>query len=170
MVTELLAFSQVMEDNEKLKRENCDLNLITASLVYGSQESQRKPGIETDFQEVSLPPMNLDRGKITFALQQIIENAYKFSSELGTVTISLFNGGDYACVLVSDSGVGMAQEEIPKVFEKFYQIDPHNTGQVKGFGLGLFYAREFIHLHGGSISMDSEPGLGTTVTVSIPFE
>ncbi len=170
MVTELLAFSQVMEGDEKLKREPCDLNMITASIVYGSKEAQQKPGIETDFQEVMLPVMNLDRVKIAFALQQIIENAYKFSSEVGIVTISLFNGGDYACVLVSDSGVGMAREEVPKVFEKFYQIDPHNTGQIKGFGLGLFYAREFIHLHGGSISMDSEPGLGTTVTVMIPFQ
>jgi signal transduction histidine kinase len=170
MVTELLAFSQVMEGDEKLKREACDLNMIAASIVYGSKEAQRKPAIETDFQEVMLPVMNLDRVKIAFALQQIIENAYKFSSELGAVSISLFNGGEYACVLVSDSGVGMSRDEIPKVFEKFYQIDPHNTGQVKGFGLGLFYAREFIHLHGGSISMDSEPGLGTTVTVMIPFQ
>jgi signal transduction histidine kinase len=114
--------------------------------------------------------MSLDRAKITFALQQIIDNAYKFSSDLGTVSISLFNGGDKVCVLVSDSGVGIPREEISKVFEKFYQIDPHNTGQVRGFGLGLFYAREFIHQHGGSISIDSEPGLGTTVTVTVPVQ
>ncbi|MDA8431266.1 MAG: response regulator [Geobacteraceae bacterium] len=170
MVTDLLTFSQVMEGSERLNREACDLNLITASAVYASQESQRKPGIETDFQEIVLPAMNLDRAKITFALQQIIDNAYKFSSELGTVSISLFNGGDHVCVVVSDSGVGIPPEEIPKVFEKFYQIDPHNTGQVRGFGLGLFYAREFIHQHGGTISMDSEPGLGTTVTVSLPMQ
>jgi signal transduction histidine kinase len=170
MVSELLTFSQIMEKNEGLNREPCDLNLITASIVYGSQEVQSKPGIETDFQEVVLPALNLDRVKITFALQQIIENAYKFSSELGTISISLFNGGDQVCVLVSDSGVGMPREEIPKVFEKFYQIDPHNTGQVRGFGLGLYYAREFVHQHGGSINMDSEPGLGTTVTVTLPLQ
>lgn len=170
MVSDLLTFSQVMEGNTGLNREPCDLNLITASVVYGSQEAQGKHGIETDFQEVLLPSMNLDRAKITFALQQIVDNAYKFSGELGTVSISLFNGGDNVCVLVSDSGVGMPREEIPKVFEKFYQIDPHNTGQVRGFGLGLFYAREFIHQHGGSISMDSEPGLGTTVTITLPLQ
>src|SRR5512133_888893 len=170
MVTELLNFSQVMEGSKGLNRELCDLNLITASVLYGSQESQRKPGIETDFQEVLLPAMNVDKVKITFALQQIIDNAYKFSSELGTVSISLYNGGDHICILVSDSGVGMSREEIPKVFEKFYQIDPHNTGQIRGFGLGLYYAREFIHQHGGSISMDSEPGLGTTVTVTLPLQ
>jgi signal transduction histidine kinase len=170
MVTDLLTFSQVMEGSEGLNREPCDLNLITASAVYGSQAAQTKPGIETEFHEIELPEMNLDRVKISFALQQIIENAYKFSSEIGTVSISLFNDGDNICVLVSDSGVGIPREEIPKVFEKFYQIDPHNTGQVRGFGLGLFYAREFIHQHGGRISMDSEPGLGTTVTVTLPLQ
>lgn len=170
MVTDLLTFSQVMEGNAGLNRVPCDLNLIAASVVYGSQEAQSKPGIETDFQEVVLPAMNLDRVKITFALQQIIDNAYKFSGELGTVSISLFKGDDNVCILVSDSGVGIPGEEIPKVFEKFYQIDPYNTGQVRGFGLGLFYAREFIQQHGGSISLDSEPGLGTTVTITLPLQ
>jgi signal transduction histidine kinase len=56
------------------------------------------------------------------------------------------------------------------VFEKFYQIDPGNTGQVRGFGLGLFYAREFIRVHGGGINLDSQPGFGATVTVMLPMQ
>ena len=170
MVSDLLAFSQVMEGGGGLQREPCDLNLIVASIVHGSQEAQNKPAIETDFHEVPLPPLNLDRKKITFALQQIIENAYKFSGEVGNVSISLLDAGDNVCVLVSDTGVGLPREEIPKVFEKFYQIDPGNTGQVRGFGLGLFYAREFIRLHGGSVNLDSQPGLGATVTVMLPMQ
>lgn len=169
MVNDLLAFSQVMEVGG-LQREPCDLNLIVAAILHGSQEAQSKPGIETDFHEVPLPELQLDRKKITFALRQIIENAYKFSGAVGHVSISLLDADDHACVLVSDSGVGIPQEEIPKVFEKFYQIDPGNTGQVRGFGLGLFYAREFIRLHGGSINMDSQPGLGATVTVMLPMQ
>lgn len=171
MVSDLLAFSQVMEGSEAvLQREPCDLNLIVVSLLHGSQEACNKPGIETDYQDVPLPLLNLDRKKITFALQQIIENAYKFSGEEGQVSIALHNGGDSVRVLVSDTGVGIPADEIPKVFEKFYQIDPGNTGQVRGFGLGLFYAREFIRLHGGAINMDSQPGQGVTVTVSLPLQ
>lgn len=171
MVSDLLAFSQVMEGNGSgLQREPCDLNLIVAGVVHGSQEAQSKPGIETEFHEVPLPSLNLDRKKITFALHQIIENAYKFSSEVGHVSISLLDAGDHVCVLVSDTGVGIPRDEIPKVFEKFYQIDPGNTGQVRGFGLGLFYAREFVRLHGGTINLDSQPGLGVTVTVMLPVQ
>ena len=171
MVSDLLAFSQVMEGGAAgLQREPCDLNLIVAAVVHGSQEAHSKPGIETDFNEVPLPLLNLDRKKISFALQQIIENAYKFSGEVGNVSISLLDGGDNVCVLVSDTGVGIPDDEIHKVFEKFYQIDPGNTGQVRGFGLGLFYAREFVRLHGGSVNMDSQPGLGVTVTVMLPLQ
>jgi signal transduction histidine kinase len=170
MVSDLLAFSQVMEGWEGLQREPCDLNRIVAAVVHGSQEAKSKPGIETDFNEVQLPPLSLDRKKITFALQQIIENAYKFSGEVGHVSISLSDADGHVCILVSDSGIGIPRDEIPKVFEKFYQIDPGNTGQVRGFGLGLYYAREFIRLHGGSINMDSQPGLGVTVTVMLPMQ
>lgn len=171
MVSDLLVFSQVMDGGAAgLQREPCDLNLVVAAVVHGSQEAQNKPGIETDFNEVPLPLLNLDRKKISFALQQIIENAYKFSGEVGNVSISLLDGGDNVCVLVSDTGVGIPDDEIHKVFEKFYQIDPGNTGQVRGFGLGLFYAREFVRLHEGSINMDSQPGLGVTVTVMLPLQ
>ena len=170
MVSDLLVFSQVMEGGEGLQLEPCDLNLIVAAIVHGSQEAQNKPAIETFFHEVPLPLIRLDRKKITFALQQIIDNAYKFSGEVGHVSISLIDAGDNVCVLVSDTGVGLSLDEIHKVFEKFYQIDPGNTGQVRGFGLGLFYAREFIRLHGGTVSLDSQPGLGATVTVMLPMQ
>ena len=171
MVSELLAFSQVMEGGEEgLKREPSDLNMIVSGIIHGSREAQNKPGIETDFHEVELPPLNIDRKKITFALQQIIENAYKFSGDVGHVSISILDGSDSVCVLISDTGIGIPGDEIPKVFEKFYQIDPGNTGQVRGFGLGLFYAREFVRLHGGTIAMDSQPGLGVTVTVTLPVQ
>lgn len=71
---------------------------------------------------------------------------------------------------MTDSGIGIPGSEIPKVFEKFYQIDPQNTGQIRGFGLGLFYARDFIRQHGGSISLTSELGSGTTVTIRLPLQ
>jgi hypothetical protein len=170
MVTDLLAFSQVMDGEAGLQREPCDLNRIVAALVHGSKEAQSKPGIKTDFHEVPLPALHLDRKKITFAMQQIIENAYKFSGEMGHVSISLFDVGDQVYVRVSDTGVCIPGDELPKVFEKFYQIDPGNTGQVRGFGLGLYYAREFVRLHKGSISLDSQPGLGATVTVMLPIQ
>jgi signal transduction histidine kinase len=58
---------------------------------------------------------------------------------------------------------------LPKIFEKFYQIDPSHTGQIRGFGLGLYYAREFVRSHGGTIMVESELGQGTTASITLPL-
>ena len=70
-------------------------------------------------------------------------------------------------ILVRDTGCGIAEDEMPKIFVRFYQVDPDATGQVPGFGLGLFCAREIIRQHGGSIELSSQPGQGTTVTINL---
>ncbi|OGR26416.1 MAG: hybrid sensor histidine kinase/response regulator [Desulfuromonadaceae bacterium GWB2_53_15] len=170
LVADLLAFSQVMVGNVGLNLEMCDLNDIVTEVLHKSREAQNKPGIELDFDKQKVPLVHIDRSKISFALQQIIDNAYKFSKDEGQISIAFKNSEDKVSIIVYDSGIGIPREEIAKVFEKFYQIDPDNTGQVRGFGLGLFYAREFVRQNGGSISLDSEPGLGTAVTVTLPLQ
>ncbi|KAB0672025.1 hybrid sensor histidine kinase/response regulator [Oryzomonas sagensis] len=167
LVSDLLSFSKVMEGREGLNLEPCDLNSILVEVIGGTQ---RKEGIETEFKPSPLPLLRLDRGKITFVFQQVIENAYKFSGETGHVSVTLRIAGDAVHVVVADTGIGIPREELSKVFEKFYQAAPDNAGQVRGFGLGLFYAREFVHQHGGSIAIDSEPQRGSTVTVTLPLQ
>jgi signal transduction histidine kinase len=167
MVNDLLIFSQAMEGGG-LELEPCDLNLIIDEVLQCSREAQSKPGVETEFNESPLPPMRLDRTKIVFALQQIIDNAYKFSHETGRVVVTATGGDGAVAVTVADSGIGIPPEESGKVFEKFYQVDPDCTGQVRGFGLGLFYAREFVRQHDGTLTIQSEPGRGTAVTMTLP--
>lgn len=170
LVADLLAFSQVMVGNVGLNLQLCDLNDIVTEVLQKTREAQNKPGIDMEFVKQNVPLIHIDRDKIAFALQQIIDNAYKFSKDEGQISIAIKNSGDKVSIVVYDSGIGIPRDEIAKVFEKFYQIDPDNTGQVRGFGLGLFYAREFVRQNGGSISLDSEPGLGTAVTVTLPLK
>ncbi|MBT1072329.1 hybrid sensor histidine kinase/response regulator [Pelotalea chapellei] len=170
MVNDLLTFSQMMEGSSLLHVEPCDLNIIVGNVLQGSREALRKPGVTTEFSERHLPAIYLDRAKIAFALQQVIDNAYKFSGETGRVSIHIRDGEDNLTVIVADSGAGIPQEELTRVFDKFYQIDPDNTGQVRGFGLGLFYAREFVRQHGGNLDIASEAGKGTSVTITLPVQ
>ncbi|MEI6207798.1 MAG: ATP-binding protein [Desulfuromonadales bacterium] len=170
LVSDLLAFSQVMVGNDGIQRRPCDLNLLASDRLIQSRELQGKRAIEIEFCPGTLPLLNLDHAKIGFVLQQVIDNAFKFSGDVGRVSLRTLASSDEVIIIVSDSGIGIPHDEIPKLFEKFYQIDPENTGQVRGFGLGLFYVRDFVRQHGGSISLDSEPGLGTTVTISLPMQ
>ncbi len=170
LVADLLTFSRVMIDAEDNFREECDLNAIASELMAKSREFHGKLSIEIDLNLGQLPVLSLYRNKISFALYQIIDNAFKFSGEYGHVGLTTVAASNEVCIIVTDSGIGIPRSEFSKLFEKFYQIDPDNTGQVRGFGLGLFYARDFIRQHGGSISLDSEPGLGTTVTICLPLQ
>jgi signal transduction histidine kinase len=169
LVDELLLFSQGMGGDE-LQREEVDLASLVTKVLQESPESQAKPGVETLFEPGPLPPLNLDLRKISFALQQVIDNAYKFSEEPGQVSVGLCQGNGEVRIVVADSGSGIPPDELEKVFDKFYQVDPDGTGQVRGLGLGLFYAREYVLLHGGAITLESEPGRGTTVTIALPLQ
>ena len=170
MVNDLLVFSKAMEGGKELQLEPCNLNMLLLGALQSSQEAVRKPRVTLEFHEVELPIMKLDRSKLTFAFLQIIDNAFKFSNDTGQVVINARVENESVVVKVSDSGVGIPGDEIQKVVEKFYQVDPDNTGQVRGFGLGLFYAREFIQLHGGKLTIVSLLDQGTTVTVRLPLQ
>lgn len=168
LVTDLLTFSAVMDSGEGLQLTPCDLNTLMPKLLKGSKEWSEKPGLTPQCDLEPAPELLLDREKFGFALQQVFDNAIKFSRATGVVCVTLKNLGDSCQITVKDDGIGISKNQIPKIFEKFYQVDAEQTGQIRGFGLGLFYAREFVRMHGGSISIESEPDQGTRVVITIP--
>jgi signal transduction histidine kinase len=169
LVTDLLTFSAVMDGGEGLHLRPCDLNTLIPRLLKGSKEWSGKPRVTQQCELEQLPDLLLDREKFGFALQQVFDNAIKFCRDDGTVSVTMKNLGESCQITVRDNGIGMSKDQIPKIFEKFYQVDADRTGQIRGFGLGLFYAREFVRMHGGSISIESEPDIGTSVIITIPL-
>lgn len=169
LVADLLAFSQVMTDNTEVNKRSHDLNEIVADVLMQCREEHGNFDVELETAPRTLPHVMVEATKIRFVLYQILDNAFKFSGEKGHVSIRIGSHADTVFIVVSDSGIGIPESETAKVFEKFYQIDPDNTGQTRGFGLGLFYARDLVRQHGGNISLTSEAGLGTTVTISLPI-
>jgi signal transduction histidine kinase len=168
LVTDLLTFSAVMDSGGGLQLEPCDLNTLIPKLLKGSKEWSEKPGVTPHCDLEPTPELPLDREKFAFALQQVLDNAIKFSKDTGIVSVSLRNLGKSCQITVEDNGIGIPKDQLPKIFEKFYQVDADRTGQIRGFGLGLFYARDFVRMHGGSLSIESEPDIGTRVVISIP--
>lgn len=170
LVTDLLTFSSVMDSSAGLHLEGCDLGALIPELIGQSKERVKKPGVTLHVDLQPVPELLLDREKVGFAVQQVIDNAVKFSKETSVVCVTLRHQGDYCHITVEDDGIGIPKDQIPKLFEKFYQVDAQGAGQVRGFGLGLFYAREFLRMHGGSISIESEQNVGTRVLISIPIK
>jgi signal transduction histidine kinase len=102
------------------------------------------------------------------ALLNLLYNAVKYSPEGGTVYLSLSCDDEYAVIKVRDEGIGIPQEDLPHLFENFHRA--RNVGTIPGTGLGLTIAHHSIHLHGGTIQVESELGVGTEFTIRIPLE
>lgn len=170
LVSDLLVFSRMMDTGKALLLEPCSITAAIHQILAESREIAVKPAVEAILDLQQVPEIEVDKEKITFAIKQVIDNAFKFSGEEGEVRISLSRDASNITLVVTDTGKGIPSEDIPKIFEKFYQIDPHNTGQVRGFGLGLYYAREFLRMHGGSIAIENAECGGTKVTLTLPLK
>jgi len=169
LIQDLLYYSDIiLQDSEsKTSREN--LKEIATKVVTGKHQAleQNKQVLHTKL-EGEWPTVIVDRRRIEFALDAILDNAIKFTPPGGEITLSGELGDREISLTISDNGPGIAPQEMGKIFEKFYQVDPNKTGQVRGFGLGMFYANQFAKDHGGNIILDSTLGQGTSVTIRLP--
>jgi two-component system phosphate regulon sensor histidine kinase PhoR len=109
-----------------------------------------------------------DRLKIEHALINIIDNAVKYTPEGGEINVLIRDKGERKDISVSDTGIGIPVEHLGRVFERFYRVDKARSRRVGGTGLGLAIVKHTVALHGGSVKIDSEPGKGTVVTISLP--
>lgn len=113
-------------------------------------------------------PITLDKERIHMVLENIIDNASKYSEPNTTVTVSIKDEAEAIAIRIQDQGVGISPEHFNRLFEKFSRIHNPLSTQVGGTGLGLYWAHKVVSLHGGSIQVDSEPGKGTRFTVYLP--
>ena len=109
-----------------------------------------------------------DRLLVYQALSNLVINAIKYSPAGTTVRIAVANGNGAVRFQVADEGCGIPQDEMPKIFDKFYRRDNKETRDESGFGLGLAFTREVAAQHGGDVAVESEVGKGSVFTLSIP--
>jgi signal transduction histidine kinase len=101
------------------------------------------------------------------AFINILENAIKYTPEKGRVSVEIIREKAYALISITDTGIGIPEQDLPHIFDRFYQVDRSRSSA--GFGLGLSIARSIIEAHGGSITVESTPKLGTTFLISLPM-
>ena len=111
----------------------------------------------------------MDATKLTLAVSNLVENAIKYTDEGGSVKVTLDCDHQNAFLTVTDTGIGMAEEELGKIFDRFYRIDKTRDRQTGGTGLGLSITHSTVLLHDGSIKVSSKENEGTTFVVRIPL-
>ena len=115
-----------------------------------------------------LPPIETDGGRLRQVLDNLLDNAIKYSPDGGAIVLRVGADRRSTRFAVSDHGVGIPAADLPRIFEKFYRVDPHQTGGVNGTGLGLYVCRELVERMDGRITVSSTPGLGSTFVVELP--
>jgi hypothetical protein len=169
LIQDLLIYSEVILQEQTPKLALGDLREIALSVLAGKRQVAAQRGISLiSSLQGNWPRLALDRRRIAFAISALLDNAIKFTPRGGQVVLAGETSKDGLQIIIRDTGIGIPAEELPRVFEKFYQIDPAQAGQVRGFGLGLFYARQFVQDHRGTMTLESIPGAGTTVTITLP--
>jgi signal transduction histidine kinase len=109
-----------------------------------------------------------DEDRMSEVLGNLLSNAFKFTERGGTVALSIAATGDTVRMQVRDTGAGIPPENVPYIFEKFFQADNQASASAKGTGLGLAIAKTIVSAHGGTIGVESTLGRGTTFSISLP--
>ena len=174
MVTDLLHLSRI--DNET---SYLDVELInfTAFITFilnrfdkmRSQDEEKKYELVRDY-PINSVWIEIDTDKMTQVIDNILNNAIKYSPDGGKITVSMKTTDDQMILSISDQGLGIPKQDLPKIFDRFYRVDRARSRAQGGTGLGLAIAKEIIKQHKGFIWAKSEYGKGSTFTIVLPYD
>ena len=174
MVTDLLHLSRI--DNAT---SHLDVELInfTAFITFilnrfdkmRTQDEEKKYELVRDYPITSVW-IEIDTDKMTQVIDNILNNAIKYSPDGGKITVSMKTTDDQMILSISDQGLGIPKEDLPKIFDRFYRVDKARSRAQGGTGLGLAIAKEIIKQHNGFIWAKSEYGKGSTFTIVLPYD
>lgn len=165
IVEELLDFSRMQSGHISMQFTRMDLLAELEEAVVLFRDRAKREGIELIYVEAAeLPPIVGDRDRLKQVFINIIDNAIKYSNPGGRVRVEAADMGVHVQVVISDSGVGIAKADLPNVKNKFYKANRTRPGS----GIGLALADEIVRRHKGKLEIESEEGVGTTVTITLP--
>ncbi len=167
LINQILDFRKYENGKLTLDLEESDVRSLIEDWVEAFRPLARKRDIKLTVKAVGEVPASIaiDAEKMERVVFNLVSNAFKYTPDNGHITVSYGAEGDTLVIKVADTGKGIPSEDVDRIFERFYQVD---TVRPQGSGIGLSLARAFVDLHGGKISVDSEPGEGSEFRVEIP--
>jgi two-component system phosphate regulon sensor histidine kinase PhoR len=169
LVAELTELSRIETGKSELKLEPLNLNnLVEEVTTQLSPQAERRQLAVIKELAAGLPPVPADRARVRQVVLNLLHNAIKFTEPSGKITVTTQKQGDSVTVDIADTGRGIAREDLPHVFERFYKGDKARAGE--GAGMGLAIAKHIIEAHGGDIRVQSEEGKGSTFSFSLPLQ
>jgi two-component system sensor histidine kinase VicK len=183
MINDLLSLSRIDRGTAKLNLEYVNLNEFLAYIINrfdmmihsdeenaaGSGAPQKHYVIKRNFTSQDIW-QEIDTDKMTQVIDNLMNNAIKYSPDGGTITVRLFRSREHVLISIADQGLGIPRADLAKVFDRFYRVDKARSRQQGGTGLGLAISKEIVEAHRGRIWVNSTEGRGSTFYISLPYE
>ena len=169
LVTDLLELSRIDSNKKKVKKESFDLGkMVKESQAKLAIEIKKKKHQVENFVTADVPPVFADKDDIQRVVLNILTNSIKYTPEGGLIKIYVGFVYNDAYIKIIDNGIGISEEDLNRIFERFYRVDKARSREFGGSGLGLSIAKEILDKNGGSIDIKSKLGEGTEVVIKVP--
>ncbi len=170
LVNQLLDVARLESGTMKLRTVLQDIVPMVKALTLSFASYAERKGITLAFSaETEKIPVYIDRDKLEKIVTNILSNAFKFTPEGGRIEVAVAMDDGRVDLTIRDTGIGIAAEKIPRIFDRFYQADVRHPKGQEGTGIGLSLTKELVELHRGSIKVDSLEGKGTTFVIRLPL-
>ncbi|MBW1693573.1 MAG: response regulator [Deltaproteobacteria bacterium] len=168
--SELLSLAKKEAGLATLERIKCNMAEILKEQVDFHYQKARAKGVRLELDSLpDLPPLLANKQNMEEVLSNLITNAINYTLEKGKITVSARPEKHYLCIRVTDTGLGISEEDLGRVFDRFYRVKNKKTRYIIGTGLGLPIVKSIVEAHNGMIRVESKPDHGSTFYVNIPF-
>jgi two-component system phosphate regulon sensor histidine kinase PhoR len=170
LIDDLLSLAQLESSHTNLEIGQVRLRELFDHVLRDWKEkfAEKNLKVIVDLQP-DAPPIRADGTRLQEVLYNLLENAVKYSRENGEIRLQAAQRNSEIVLSVSDDGIGISKDDLPRIFERFYRADKARTRELGGTGLGLAIVKHIAQLHGGRVEAESEPGRGTTIRVLLPI-
>jgi signal transduction histidine kinase len=169
IITDLLTLTQMDTRKSALKLEAVDLSALCEETLHALEPAADKAKLTLQAQIAEDITLKGDESKLSQVVYNLIDNAIKYTPEGGAVTVTLAADSRNVSLRVQDNGIGIPEEDIAHIFDRFYRVDKARSRATGGTGLGLSIVRQMVQLHGGDIQVESTANQGSVFTVTLPI-
>jgi len=169
IINDVLDLAKIEAGHMELSMEEVDIApLLDEARTSNAGLLVNKPVEMTVEVEEDIPAIEADRVRLSQILNNLVSNAAKFTEE-GDITLRAFRENGWVCIEVEDTGIGISEDHLEEVFERFRQVDGSSRRRAEGTGLGLAITRHLVQMHGGQLDVSSQVDQGSTFTVRLPI-
>jgi two-component system phosphate regulon sensor histidine kinase PhoR len=169
LANDLLTLAQLESGSSTLQLSEIDLTQFLDGLARDWKKKFATKALKVVIDlPAKFPSIRADETRLREIFDNLLDNAVKYSNANGEIRLGGEPRGSEIVLSVSDDGLGISSEDVPRIFERFYRVDKARGRELGGTGLGLSIVKHIAQLHGGSAKAESEPGKGTTIRISLP--